>query len=353
MIPSATPEQYAGAIRLTGADPNVDAVIVIYLPPLLHPPEEVAKAIAQAAGDVPPEKPVLTVLMSSRGTPPIVSRGTRGQLPAYGFPENAALALSAAERYGRWRKRPRGRIHTLEPFSQAAIRAVVDRVLQCSESPVWLEPADMATILRAAGIEYALTLEAPAAGAADMADRIGYPLVLKVQSAQVLHKSDVGGVVLGLKSRADVESALQTLDRRMADIGMRLERVLLQREIIGGIEALVGVTTDPTFGPLLVCGLGGVLVELLKDVSFHLSPVSDIDAEEMIAKLRSARLLDGYRGSVPGDRQALVRVITRVSALIELIPELREVDLNPVKVLEPGRGAQVVDGRMRIARIVG
>jgi acyl-CoA synthetase (NDP forming) len=119
----------------------------------------------------------------------------------------------------------------------------------------------------------------------------------------------------------------------------------------GGIEALVGVTTDPTFGPLVVCGLGGVLVELLKDVSFRLTPVSDTDAEEMIAKLRSCKLLEGYRGSPPGDREALIRVIQRVSALAELVPELRELDLNPVKVFEPGRGATAVDGRLRIGPI--
>jgi len=127
--------------------------------------------------------------------------------------------------------------------------------------------------------------------------------------------------------------------------------VLLQREVKGGIEALVGVTTDPTFGPLLVCGLGGVLVELIKDVSFRLTPVSDVDAAEMLSKLRSARLLDGYRGNPAGDRAALIDVILRVSALVELVPELCELDLNPVKVLPPGEGAIVVDGRLRVGRV--
>ncbi len=116
----------------------------------------------------------------------------------------------------------------------------------------------------------------------------------------------------------------------------------------GGLEALVGVTSDPTFGPLVVCGLGGTLVEVLHDVAFRLTPVSDIDADEMLSTLRTNVLLDGYRGSPPGDREALVSVILRVSALVESIPELRELDLNPVKVLSPGEGAIVVDGRMRI-----
>ena len=115
-----------------------------------------------------------------------------------------------------------------------------------------------------------------------------------------------------------------------------------------GLEALVGVTTDPTFGPLVVCGLGGTLVEVLHDVAFRLSPVSDVDAAEMLTTLRSSRLLDGYRGAPPGDREALVSVILRVSSLVESMPELRELDLNPVKVLPPGEGAIVVDSRIRI-----
>jgi len=134
----------------------------------------------------------------------------------------------------------------------------------------------------------------------------------------------------------------------MRAIGVELTEVLLQREVAGGIEALVGVTTDPTFGPLVVCGLGGVLVELLRDVSFRLTPVSDIDATEMLDRLRSAKLLDGYRGAPPGDRAALISIVQRVSALVEIVPEIRELDLNPVKVLTPGKGAVVVDARMRI-----
>jgi acyl-CoA synthetase (NDP forming) len=351
MIASATPEQYAKAIELTGADPNIDSLIVIYVPPLLHPPEEMAKALAKAAGEVPIKKPVLTVFMSSRGAPPLLSTGPRGRIPSYSFPENAALALSAADRYGRWRKRPRGSVFAFDSFTQGAIRAVINRVLEIHKKPEWLEPTDLATVLRLAGIEFAAAELTKARNAVDTAERLGYPLVAKVQSAQVVHKSDVGGVIMGLSCREDVTSAVEALGERMKRIGIPLENILLQREVNGGVEALVGVTTDPTFGPLVVCGMGGVLVELLKDISFRLTPVSDIDAEEMIAKLRSSRLLEGYRGAPPGDRQALIQVLQRVSALVELVPELRELDLNPVKVLEPGRGAIAVDGRLRIGPI--
>lgn len=348
MIASATPIQYERTIEVTGADPNIDSLIVIYIPPLLTSPEEVAEAIARGAGKVPKKKPVLTVFMSSRGAPSLLGDGPRGQLPSYSFPENAALALAAAERYGRWRKRPKGTTVALEPFARSAIRAVVDRVLTENKHPVWLQPADVATLLGAAGVEFAAMEEATVDEAGAAAERMGYPLVAKAIAPDLVHKSDVGGVILGINSHLEAIAAVKALSERMRAAGSRLDGVLLQREIRGGIEALVGVTTDPTFGPLIVCGLGGVLVELLKDVSFRLTPVSDVDAVEMIERLRSGRLLDGYRGAPAGDRKALIQLIQRISALVEIVPEMRELDLNPVKVLAPGRGAVVVDGRMRI-----
>jgi acetyltransferase len=166
-----------------------------------------------------------------------------------------------------------------------------------------------------------------------------------------VHKSDVGGVVLGLGSAAEVEAAVETLRGRMRAAGHELEAVLLQREVRGGLEALVGVVNDPTFGPLLVCGVGGVQVELLRDVSFRLPPVTDLDAREMVDGLRLRPLFDGYRGGAPADREALVELLRRLSALVEAVPELRELDLNPVKVLPPGQGAVVVDARMRVGPV--
>ncbi len=351
MIASATPEQYARAVETVGSDPRIDSLIVIYLPPYLHPPEEVTTALGLAAARVPEEKPVLTVFMSSRGVPAVVAEGPRGRLPTYGFPENAARALAAAERYSRWRRRPRGTFLELDPVAVTAIRAVVDRIMASPGEPsVWLEPDDLASILRAAGVEFAASKVVTLEEAGGAAERMGFPLVVKALSEKLLHKSEAGGVLLGIQTPAGVREAIQTLAARMSRIDIELNQVLLQREVPGGIEALVGVTTDPTFGPLVVCGLGGVLVELLQDVAFRLPPVSDIDAGEMIARMRAQRLLDGYRGQPAGDRQALVDLIQRISALVELVPELQELDLNPVKVLEPGHGAIVVDGRMRIRR---
>ncbi len=351
LLASATPEQYARALEVVGADPSVDALVVVYVPPMVTAPEEIAAAIARGASNVPAEKPVLTVFLSSRGAPAVLGTGRRGRLPAYPYPENAALALAAAERYGRWRRRPRGTVLELGRFAESAVRAVIDRVLAGRAEPCWLGPEDLALVLRAAGIDFAAGTQVAPAEAEAAAERLGFPLVAKAVAPGLLHKSDVGGVVLGLESRAAVARAVATLRERMHAIGIPLERVFLQREVRGGIEALVGVTTDATFGPLLVCGLGGVLVELVRDVAFRLPPVSDVDAREMLSRLRATRLLDGYRGGPPGDREALVALITRISALVEIVPELCELDLNPVKVLEPGRGVVVVDARMRVGRV--
>jgi acyl-CoA synthetase (NDP forming) len=177
---------------------------------------------------------------------------------------------------------------------------------------------------------------------------MGYPLVAKAVSAGLVHKSDIGGVILGLHSEDDVRSAVSALRDRLAISGRPLERVLLQREVPGGLEALVGVVTDPTFGPLVACGFGGVQVELLRDAAFRLPPVTDVDAAQMIDSLRMKALLDGYRGAPPADRAALALLVQRVSALVEVVPELRELDLNPVKVLGRGEGVVVVDARVRL-----
>ncbi len=350
MIASASPEDYARTIAAVAADPSIDAIVVAHVPTMVSVAEEIGKGIARGVAEMPPEKPVLVVYVSSQGAPASLHTGKRGLLPCYAFPENAALALSAATRYARWRQRPRGRMFELEHFAVASVRAVVDRALGAGGTPVWLSPEDVAAVLCAVGIGYAPWERTTLEEAADAAERLGYPLVAKLISPDVLHKTEVGGVILGLESAGEVSRAASVLAERARAHGARFQGVLLQREIPRGIEALVGVTTDALFGPLLVCGLGGILVELLRDVSFRLTPVSDIDALEMVASLRSAKLLDGYRGSPPGDRQSLVGVIERVSALVEVIPEIGELDLNPVKVLEPGRGAIVVDARIRVGR---
>jgi acetyl coenzyme A synthetase (ADP forming)-like protein len=349
MVASATADAYARAIPLVGNDPNVDALVVIYIPIAPVPPEGVIGAIERAAGEVKADKPVLAVVLSLREKRAL-DAGPRGRVPTYTFPENAARALAAAERHARWRVRQPGAPLVLDRFARDAVRSVIDRVCGETAARQWVAAKDVATILRAAGIEMAATEQVAPEDAPAVAEQLGYPLVAKIVAAEIVHKSDVGGVIVGLESAEDVREAVRALVERVRAINARLEGILLQREVRGGIEALVGVTTDPTFGPLVVCGLGGVNVELTRDVAFRLAPVTDVDANEMLDSLRSKPLLDGYRGAPPADRPALIDLIRRISALVEIVPELRELDLNPVKVSPPGQGCVVVDARMRVGR---
>jgi acyl-CoA synthetase (NDP forming) len=349
MIASAGAAEYREAVAAVGADPGVDSLIVLYVPPLATRPEEIAAAIADGASRVPKEKPVLTVFLSARGVPVELRAGPRGDLPSFSFPENAAQALAAAARYGRWRTRPRGTPHVFDPFARDAIRAVIDRALNESAGPLWLDAADVSTILHAAGIPFAATQTVSPREAVAAAERMGYPLAAKAVAPDLVHKSDVGGVLLDLASAEQVAQGVEALEERIRAAGSRLEAVLLQRMVEAGIETMVGVTGDPLFGPVVVCAIGGVQVELLRDASFRLPPVTDVDAEEMIDRLRLAPLLAGYRGAPAGDREALVDILRRVSALAEIVPELREMDLNPIRLRPPGRGAVAVDVRMRIS----
>ena len=345
-IAAVGPDQYEHALAIVGRDANVDSVVVNYITHLEGRSDDIAAAIARGAGAVPIEKPVLVVFMARGAATDRLARGPRGRLPVYDVPEGAARALAAAARYARWRARPTGMVLELDSFAEQAIRAVVERVLAGADGPRWASPHDAATVLRAAGIEVAAGEEVPPADAVNAAERLGYPLVAKAVARGLVHRSDRGGVQLDLHSAEAVETAVTKLRAGVPE----LTAVLLQRQVEPGIEAVVGVINDPTFGPLVACGLGGAMVELLRDVSYRLPPVTDVDAEEMIDRLRLSPLLAGYRGAPAGDRAALVELIRRVSALVDIVPELRELDLNPVIVRTPGAGAIVVDAKMRLVR---
>jgi len=228
---------------------------------------------------------------------------------------------------------------------------VIDRVLAGATSPLWASARDIQEILDLVSVGLApLEQVAPdAERAVAAAARLGYPVVVKAVAAGLLHKTDAGGVALGLNHSAAVREAVDLMASRLRDAGHELEGLVVQRQVEGGVEAIVGVTLDPSLGPLLVAGLGGVQVELQRDVAFRVTPVSDVDAAEMIASLRAFKLLYGFRGSPVADREALLDVIQRLSALAEAVPELVELELNPLKVLPLGQGAVAVDARMRLS----
>jgi acetyl coenzyme A synthetase (ADP forming)-like protein len=350
MIASATTEQYEQAMGLVGQDPNVDSLVVIYIPPLVTKPEEVARAIARGAARVPKDKPIATVFMSSKGAPPVLAEGPRGKIPSYSFPENAAISLAAALRHARFRARPPGKFVALGRERERAVRAIIERAARnLNGGRAWLSASDASSLLELAGIRLAAaktTAPDPDAVARE-SESLGYPVVLKAVARGLVHKSDVGGVTIGLASREAVRDAAVRMKRSVESAGYPLEQFFVQEQL-GGIEGMVGVTADPGLGPIVVAGLGGVQVELLGDAAFRLPPVSDVDARDMLDSLRAKKVFDGFRGAPPGDRNAFVDVVCRISALVETAPEIVELDLNPVKILAPGQGAVVVDARIRI-----
>ena len=335
MLASATPEQYRCATKLLLADEQVDSLQVIFVPPLVTQATEVATAIS--SGSVLTSKPVIATFMGSRSV-----RRELGRIPAYRFPESAVMALARATAYGAWRRRPRGSIQTFPDVQPKIVRRVIDGALHRGHG--WLTPVEAKTLAEAAGLSIASTsLAATVDEVICAARQVGYPVALKAVGPEIVHKTEVGGVVLNISDEATLRAAFATLKSRLGDT---MTAAVVQEMVPSGVELLVGAIVDPVFGPLVACGSGGVLVDLLGDTTFRLHPVTDVEAAEMIGALKSATLLRGYRGQAPCDEAAAVQALLRVSLLLELCPEIQELELNPLKVLP--QGARAVDVRVRV-----
>jgi acetate---CoA ligase (ADP-forming) len=358
MIASASPEAYGRAMRVLGNADEVDAVFVIFIPTGTTESEEVARALVAARAEIPADVPIVSVFMSARGVPPELAEA---RIPSFAFPEAAAKALGRVMDYARWRRRPVGRIVEPAGTDRDAALAVVARVL--ADAPVvtsaqaragedggrWCSTEEAAGILAAYGIPTARTAYAttPEEAAALQRDW-DVPVAVKVAAA--IHKADVGGIELDLRSGAAVAEAVERIRTNLVrhDLTEHVGSYLVQEMITDGVEMVVGVTHDPSFGPIIVTGMGGTLVELLRDVAVRITPVTDEDVAEMLSELRMAPLLRGYRGAPPADVAALTDLIHRVNAMVEDLPEVAELDLNPVFVRPEGRGVVAVDVRMRL-----
>jgi acetyl coenzyme A synthetase (ADP forming)-like protein len=347
LIASGGPEEFEHATSLVLESGEVDSLIVIYVPTSPAGASEVAAALrrCQAAYDGPVT--LLSIFMQAdRSIGALSGEDGARTIPSYMFPEDGALALARAVRHGEWRHRDPGEELELEDSDVQQLRHVVDGALKrLDDAGGWLDPEEVDGVLEAAGLRTPITrVAATVEEAKTLAAGIEGPVVIKVISESALHKSDVGGVILGVDGDDEVEEAFA----KVTSVVEEYEGVLVQEYIEGGHEVLIGISQDPNFGPLVAYGLGGVYVELLKDVAFRIYPITDVDAAEMVQEPKGSRLLEGYRNNPKGDVEALENALQRVSALITEMPELVEMDLNPVKVLPPGEGIVVVDARMRV-----
>jgi acetyl coenzyme A synthetase (ADP forming)-like protein len=338
MLAAACPADYTRGLKLLLSDENVDSVLVIFIPPVATNPEAVAAAIVEGAKGES-DKPVLATFMSAKGAPEVLR-----PIPTYPFPESAAIALARATAYGEWRAEPPGSIPAFTDLRTDAARAIVEKAV--ARGGGWLGALEADELLSCFGIATArVRIARDADEAAAAAREIGFPVAVKAVGPTLLHKTEVGGVRLGLGDENAVREACRKLRE---SLGERLTDFLVQSMVPGGVEVIVGVTYDPTFGPLVLYGSGGVLVELLSDVAFRLHPLTDRDARALLSNVKGTALLRGFRGAPKADEASLADLILRVSALVTACPEVREMDLNPVKVLE--KGIRVVDARVRVGR---
>ena len=325
MTAEATAEEYSQALELLAQDDCVDIVIVIFIPPIVTKSEEVANAIREAALQFRRRgKTLLASFMGSRGAPIELGSEEEGYVPCFTFPEATAAALARACEYSEWLNRPKGIIQELGSIDKKKADQIVKSALERSDSrPLWLDATSAIELLSSYGIRVVRSKSARTAEEATRtAGGIGFPVAVKLLSDTIAHKTEVGGVILDLRSQREVERAFIQIRERLASMGRpdEMQGVIIQEMITGGIEVIVGVTQDPSFGPLILFGTGGVYTELFKDVVLRIHPLTDIDAQEMVRSVKAYQLLEGWRGTKPCDTKSLEELLLRVSAMVEDLP---------------------------------
>jgi acetyl coenzyme A synthetase (ADP forming)-like protein len=344
MLASAKSGDYERALRILLADPGLDALLVLFVPPIVTDAADVAQAIRRAAQGA--HKPLLVCLLGTHGVPAARMALREAKVPTYTFPEGAVLALARAVRYGRWLHRPEGQVPELAGIDRERARKAIGQ-----REPGWLPPGDVFELLSAYGIRVPTThLVTSAAEAARAQEAMGAPVALKLVSRSIVHKTDVGGVRLGLVSPEDARRAFQSMEEDLTarGLGKQMEGAVVQEMVPGGVETYLGMTQAPGFGALLGFGIGGLNVELWKDVAFRVHPITDIDALEMLGQIKGRPLLEGFRGAPPADKEALVEAILRVDRMVGDNPEIQELDLNPLVARPPGGGVIAIDARIRV-----
>ena len=356
MTAAANAEMYRRALELLVQDNVVDIVIVIFIPPMLTDPGGVADAVREVAPQFRQHgKTIVASFMASPVDRIGLGPGSaeKGGVPCYIFPESAAVALGRAYEYSEWLKRPKGSIMELDGIDRQMAGAIITSAVERSKTRhFWLDTGSVIRLLNSYGINTVMSASAgTAVEASRAAKEIGFPVALKLNAASIVHKTEVGGVVLDLRSPKEVERAFVRMRERLERDGFADEMlgVTVQQMIPGGVEVIVGVTQDPSFGPLIMLGMGGIYTELFKDVTFRIHPLTDEDAREMVRSVKAYQLLAGWRGANPSDVGSLEELLLRISAMVEDLPQILELDLNPVKVLERGGGYVVVDARILLA----
>ena len=342
------PKRYEKALDVVLKDKNVDSVITIFVPPLMSKALDVAVAISRVSANY--DKPVLGCFMGREEVLTSIQELEKNNIPAYLFPESAAKSIAGMYKYYQLRQRREGDIRYFE-VDKKKVGNILAEAKKVDYG--FLPLSQVKDILEAYGFKFPESVFSKDEDeAVNIAKRIGFPVALKISSPDIIHKSDAGGVALGLEDESELREGYKRMisDVKQKAPKARIEGITVQKMVEGGKETILGMSLDPNFGPLIMFGLGGIYVEVLKDVSFRIAPITDLDAHEMVKSVKSYPLLSGVRGEKPVDIDSIEEYIQRISRLVEDFPEIEEVDVNPFVVFEKGRCCNVVDARMKIGR---
>jgi acetyltransferase len=345
MVAGAGPNEYLETLNVIKKDKRYDTILTIFLAPVTVDEMEVARNIHTALRDS--DKTVMACLMGAGEKKSGINYLNANGIPTYIFPESIAKALATVDGYRNWLKRPKGKPKTFKVDNVRA-KAIVDKYLASDETAIVGE--DAMDLLQAYGIQAASYQYAfSSKEAVSVARKLTYPVVMKINTPSILHKTEAGGVMVDLRSDAEIRKAFTELRSRVGKIpkGEKFS-VILQQMISGSVETVIGMTTDPSFGPLIMFGLGGIYVEVMKDVAFRINPLTPQKARRMIKSLKSYPLLTGFRGAPPADLEIVEDTLLRVSQLVRDFHCLSEIDINPYIVSSDRKKCVAVDARFII-----
>jgi len=348
VLGDALADRYEFALDIVLDDPNVDSAIVLLTPQAMTQAKETAEAVVRIAGEK--GKPVLACFLGARKVEEGVRVLRQGDIPQYDSPESAVATLKVMTDHVRWRNRPK-RVVRLFPVNRRKVESIVERHLR--QGLLEIGEAESKEILEAYGFATPKgSIATTAEQAANIAQQLGYPVVLKIWSPDILHKSDVGGVRVGLKSEQEVKDAFDLMMYRIPKKRpeAHILGVLVQEMVRSGREVILGMHRDPRFGPLMMFGMGGIMVEVLKDVSFYLAPLTGEEAKQMLVSTKTYRILQGVRGQEGVDIEAIAEGLQRLSQLVTEFPQIREMDINPYVVGVPGTTSIAVDARISLEK---
>lgn len=348
VIGDADEKRYAAALKIVLDDEGIDSIITIWTPTLMARTVDIAKRVAEIGPGH--GKPIMGCLLSLQNTKEVIQTLWQEKIPYYPFPEVAAKTLAMMSDFNEWMKKPVTEVKVFDDVNRAEVREVIAAARARTPNAI-LEPEGY-RILSAYGLPvlpYCLAKNADQAAA--WAGQNGYPVVLKIVSQDILHKTEFGGVMVDIENEPELRAKYKDLmDRVLArKADARIEGVLVQPMAASGVETIIGIKRDPQFGPLIMFGIGGIYVEVFKDVSFRICPIRELSAQHMVTEIKGYKLLKGFRGKGPADTATIVDSLERLSQLAVDFPCFSEIDVNPFVVYESGKGACALDARFLYA----